>query len=310
MSLRRMLITGGTGLLGKHLLETAPAGWTVFATSHHRPPPDEWLDRFLPLELCDAASIQQVFESVRPSVVIHTASIGSVDEAECHPELAHAVNVEGTQVIGNACVKYGSRLVFISSNAVFDGRHPPYDEAAPLQAVNRYGVLKIEAERWIRQDGPPHALVIRPLLLYGWPLPGGRDNTVTRWLRQLEAGRSVEAAEDIYSMPLYAENCSQAIWAAVRQRRTGTYHVAGADHLSLLAFARLTARAFGYDERRVAGVTSARLGMAARRPTDTSFVTVKMERELGVRPLGVAEGLAIMQERRAAAVPKVACKSC
>lgn len=299
MSGRRALITGGTGLLGNALLERAPAGWTVFATSHRRSPPADRQDRFLPLELCEAASLQQVFETVRPSVVIHTASSGSVDEAERDPAGVGAVNVSGTQAVGRSCARWNSRFVFISSNAVFDGRHPPYDEEAPLQSVNRYGALKIEAERWIWQNGPPDALVIRPLLLYGWPLAGGRENVVTRWLQRLEAGQSVEAAQDIYSMPLYVGQCAQAIWAAVVGDQSGIYHLAGADRVNLADFARATARAFDVEERLVVPVPSRRFVGLALRPADTSFVTTKMERELDVRPMGIAEGLAIMKRLRA-----------
>lgn len=306
----RILIVGGTGLLGKALLEAAPDDCEVWATFHRNIPPPDRRSRCYPLDVRDQALVDALAAQVRPDVIIHAAAVGRVDEAERNPDGVREVNVHGTQTVGRACARWNARFVFISSNAVFDGRHPPYDEQAPLRAANRYGSLKIEAERWIRREGPPGALIIRPILLYGWPLPGGRGNVVTRWLQQLEAGQVVEAAEDIYSMPLYAGNCAHAIWAAVRQQRTGTYHLAGADHVSLAVFARLTARAFGYDKRLVVGVPNARLGMVAKRPADTSFVTTKMECELGVRPLGVAEGLAVMQERaRAAATSSVGCRS-
>ncbi|MBI2104119.1 MAG: SDR family oxidoreductase [Candidatus Omnitrophica bacterium] len=296
----RALITGGTGLLGHALREAAPEGWEVFGTFCRNTPPPEWRARCRSLDVRDEPAVERLMDAVRPQVVIHTASIGSVDEAERDPQGVRAVNVGGTQAMGRACARWNARLVFISSNAVFDGRHPPYDEEAPLGAANRYGAMKIEAERWIRQSGPPGALIIRPILMYGWPLPGGRDNAVTRWLRELEAGWPVEVAEDVTSMPLYVGDCAQAIWAAVGQGRNGTYHVAGADRLSLAAFAQATARVFGADERLVVPVLRARFSALAPRPTDTSFVTTKMERELGIRPMGVEEGLGLMQRLRAA----------
>jgi len=300
MKTPRVLIVGGTGLLGKALLEATPEGWEVSATYHRNAPPADWRHQCYAMDVRDQAAVDALVVRVRPSVIVHAAAVGSVDEAERDPARVGEVNVYGTQAVGRACARWNARFVFISSNAVFDGRCPPYDEEAPLHAVNRYGALKIEAERWIQQHGPSDALIIRPILMYGWPPAGGRDNAVTRWLRQLEAGQTVEAAEDIYSMPLYAGNCAQTVWAAIQRGRSGTYHIAGADRVSLVDFARATARTFGLEERLVVPVPSHRFAGLAPRPADTSFVTAKMERELGVRPLGIAEGLAIMQRLRAA----------
>ena len=298
MGSRRALITGGTGLLGKALLETAPDGWEALATFHRMAPPVEWRDRFHQLDVREEAAVSRLIASIRPDVVIHTASVGSVDEAERSPDTVRRVNVGGTAAIGSACRTLGAHVIFISSNAVFDGRHPPYAEDDPVRAVNRYGELKIEAEAWLRAHAGPHA-VVRPLLLYGWPLPGGRENAVTRWLERLEQGAVVEAAEDITSMPVPATTCAQAVWAAASARRQAIYHIAGADRISLAEFARETARVFGCDERLVQPVSRDRFAQLAPRPADTSFTTAKMERELGIKPTGVREGLLAMQRSRA-----------
>lgn len=292
----RVLITGGTGLLGKTLLEIAPADVDVFAIAHQNRPPVEWSTLFVSLDIRDEKSLVSLFDELRPEVVIHTASIGSVDEAERNPSAVRQVNVEGTQSIVRACDRCGAFLVHISSNAVFDGQKPPYAEDAPLGAVNRYGALKIEAENCVRQLGP--SLIFRPILMYGWPLPGGRDNVVIRWLADLEKGQAVEVADDVVSMPLWVLDCANAVWRAVARRKTGTYHVAGADRVSLAAFARTIARVFGCEERLVVPVPSAHFAMLAPRPRDTSFVTTKMERELGIRPVGIVEGLMRMKHAR------------
>ncbi len=296
----RALITGGTGLLGHALLEAAPSGWEVAATYHCLPPAEAWRGRFHRLDLRDEAAVADVLEAVRPDVVIHSASVGSVEQAERDPDAVRAVNVGGTQAIGRACGRIGARCVFISSNAVFDGAHPPYREEDPVRAVNRYGAIKIEAERWVREACPVPWVVIRPILMYGWPHPGGRGNVVTRWLERLERGEAVEVDERLITMPLWVGDCSGAIWAAVTRQRTGLYHVAGADRLSLLTFARRVARVFQGNEALIRPASASWLSRFAPRPTDTSFVTRKMEQELGIRPLGVLEGLAMMHRAQVA----------
>lgn len=293
MSLR-VLITGGTGLLGRNLIETAPPVAQLLATQHRLAPPPERAHLFRPLDLADGGQMQALFQEFSPDWVIHTASVGNVDEAQTDPGGVRRINVEATARLGEVCLRHKSRMAFISSNAVFDGTRPPYREGDPVCPVNRYGELKVEAEAWI-QRWIPSALIIRPILMYGWPFPGGRQNVLTRWLAALERGGPVEAADDIISMPLSGANCAQAIWAAVSQGRKGIYHVAGKDRISLDRFAHQVARSFGFSPDLVRSVPNSRLHLLAPRPRDTSFVTRKMEQELGVQPVGILEGLQALQ---------------
>ncbi len=297
MSGPRVLITGGTGLLGKALLEAAPPSCEVRGTFHRNPPPAEWMSRFFPLDVREEPAILRLIDEFRPQAVVHTASVGSVDQAEREPDSVAAVNVGGTRHLGAACERIGATLVLISSNAVFDGTDPPYHESSLTRPANRYGAQKIEAEGWVRQH-LSRFLIVRPILMYGWPFPGGRDNAVTRWLADLEQGRTIPVARDLFSMPLWVGNAAEAIWAAVSQGREGILHLAGADRLTLFEFAQKTARAFGLEESMVLPVDHADLRLPAHRPKDTSFVTTRMEQELGIRPVAVQEGLSIMQKSR------------
>jgi len=297
---KTVLITGGTGLLGKTLLEMAPAGLRVFATWHRRPPPVPWQDRFLPLHLHESESVRELFENCRPDAVIHTASIGEVDEAERSPEHVREVNVGGTEAILTACRQRNAELIFISSNAVFDGTQPPYAEGAPLRAVNRYGRIKIEAEQRVGASGLAH-LIVRPILLYGWPLEGGRDNAVTRWLKTLQRGEPVRVAEEIVTQPLWVGDCARAVWKALLQRTRGLLHVGGADRVTMPQFAGEVCRLFGLEERLLQPVSGSALSNLAPRPRDTSFDLTRLHQELGIEPLGIREGLTRMRQQRPAA---------
>lgn len=292
-----VLITGGTGLLGKTLLETAPADVRAIGTTHRRPAPEALRDRFLPLELTDRSSVERLFEEARPQAVIHTASIGEVDEAERDPGRVRAVNVEGTRLILDACRRSGAALIFISSNAVFDGTSAPYREDAPLKSVNRYGQIKIEAERLLGPSGVPH-LIVRPILMYGWPLEGGRENAVTRWLQGWERGRPAPVAEEIVSMPLWVGDCACAVWTGLARGKRGIVHVGGPNRVTMVEFAREVCRCFRHDEHLVQPVSSGTFGHLAPRPRDTSFDLTRLRQEFGIEPLGIREGLTRMRRQR------------
>jgi len=233
----RVLITGGTGLLGVALQKTAPTnieGFAVYSPERSLPEPLPFPIRAV--DVTDRKQMQSVFEWAMPDVVIHTAAIGSVDFAEKNREETRKVNVGGTEVVAELCQIFKSRLIYISSNAVFDGRTPFYSETAPVNPINYYGQLKVEAENIVRESSIPWAIV-RPILMYGWPYQGERDNPVVWWLRSLENGKQIKVVDNVFSKPLPAWSCAEVIWEVIRQERTGIYHAAGRDHLSLYQFA-------------------------------------------------------------------------
>ncbi len=190
MARSTLLVTGGTGLLGKALAASVPSEVQSYWTHLRDLPAGVDPSRFTRLDVADRESVFRLFAELRPAAVVHAAAMGNVDFAEQHREAAWQVNVGATQNIVDACGEYGARLIYLSSNAVFDGDHPPYDEVSPRHPVNFYGQLKVEAEDLVLASRLSWAL-IRPILMYGWPYPHGRDNPVTTWIRQLGAGQPV-----------------------------------------------------------------------------------------------------------------------
>ncbi|MFH1079081.1 MAG: SDR family oxidoreductase [Pseudomonadota bacterium] len=295
---KRVLVTGATGLLGVALQRFAPQD----IQGHGIIYPERSLPLALPFEILaadvsDRGQLEFAFERTRPDVVIHAAAVGSVDYAEKNREETRRVNVGGTANVVALCEIFNSRLVYISSNAVFDGRMPFYSETAPVNPINHYGVLKVEAEKVVREGNIPWAIV-RPILMYGWPYPGERDNPVVWWVRSLENGQKIRVVDNVFNKPLATWSCAAAIWAVVQQDRSGVYHVAGRDHMSLYQFALLTADVFNLDAGLIQPVPDSFFPEIAPRPRDTSFDTTKMETELGVRTIGVEEGLIRMKAER------------
>ncbi len=295
----RILITGGTGLLGKSLLEEAPgtAGLTATGLSDPTPLlPARY--RGFPLDVRDAAAVQWLVRHVEPTVVIHTASIGSVDYVQRHPDEARAVNVTGTAHIAAAAAAVGAYLVFISSNAVFDGTRAPYREEDPVCPVNIYGRLKVEAEQLVAACTTIPTAIVRPILMYGWNHPTERVNPVTWVLRELPRGVTLPVVTDTYTNPLWAPSCAQVIWRIVERQATGVFHVAGRDRVNRYEFAVETAKVFGLDPRQLKPVTSAFFPEIAPRAPDTSYDTSKMTRVLGLQPVSLQEGLEAMRRTR------------
>lgn len=292
--MKTVLVTGGTGLLGKGLEETAPRGWSLVSL-HQRPYKVAGSRaRQLVLDIRDKRAVDRLFARRRFDAVIHAAGIASVDYVETHYAESLESNIVGTLNVTSAARRAGVHLTYVSTNAVFDGRRGPYGEDAPVAPINKYGSLKVECERLVRETLSAWTIV-RPILMYGWNHSVTRPNPATWVYEKLLRGEAVSLVDDVHENPLYNLSCGKALWAVLARRPEGVFHLAGRDRVNRFEFGLAVARAFGLDASLVRRVKSSAFPGIAPRPKDTTFKTRRMERELGVRPLGLAEGLADMR---------------
>ena len=271
-----VLITGGSGLLGKYLRQTSPNCYDISYTYKTHPihnPEGYYMD------LNDRHSIAKVFEEVKPNIIIHTAAIGSVDYCESHQQEALDVIVEGTRNVLDECKKHDSKIVYISSNAVYDGENSPYSETDITDPINWYGKCKLVAENLV-QESRLSFLIVRPILLYGWPHKFGRLNWVNIIVASLSKGLPVSMVYDTLTQPTYAVDCARVIWMLMLRDREGIYNVGSDSRVTLFAFALEVAQVWGYDMKLVKGMSSDRLQLFAPRPRDTTYDLVKLRNEV------------------------------
>jgi len=297
MKQKKVLITGVTGLLGKALAETNGNHDLVGTTLPKTSSVPIYDFATVTLDVRDRDKLKQIFQDHKPDVVIHTASMGSVDYCETHQEESWEINVKGTKNIADFCEEFGSKFIFISSNAVYSGENPPYSEEDPIKPINYYGKLKIEGEQITEKCIVPHA-IIRPILMYGWNHPTGRSNPVTWQISIMEKGQKIKMVDDVFCNPLYSLNCAQAIWAVVDKEKEGLFNIAGKNTCSRYDFSLEVAEVFGLNKLDIEPVPNSYFKEIAPRPMDASYKVNKMERELGVRALTTLEGLEAMKQSK------------
>jgi dTDP-4-dehydrorhamnose reductase len=244
----------------------------------------------------DEAATIRLIEKLKPDIIIHTAAEGRVDAVEGKVGLFRPINVTFSGSIAKLCDRHGSQFVFISSNAVFGGSPFPYTDEAVRDPINDYGRLKAEAEDVVRL-ADANVLILRPILMYGWPYPTSRTNPVAHWVQQLRAGSPITVVDDVWTEPLAAWDCAQAVWSGIRTRAVGAINVSGGVRMSLYDLAVLTASVFDLDASLVVAISSSSLANIAPRPISTSFDLVRLKSDLGVIPVNPAEGLATLRDR-------------
>ena len=280
----RVLIIGGSSLLGKYLTATKPDKVNLSLT---------WFTNYtglpmLQLDVSNKSQIAYVFEKVKPQVVIHCAAVGSVDYTEAHFTETHHVNVTGMKNVLKATRDIGGSFIYISTNAVFDGNNPPYSEISPCQPINRYGRIKHEAELAVQSERD--WLIIRPFLLYGWPYLGGRTNWFATIIKNLMSGEVTKLVDDRYWQHTFAEDVALTIWRLIELGvKEEVYNVAADESMSLFEFGKAISEIWGYDTNLIQSIASSELKIAPR-PINTTFDLTKIH-NLGIQLRGVEEGL-------------------
>jgi dTDP-4-dehydrorhamnose reductase len=133
-----LLITGAAGFVGGNLAVAAASRWQTYLTCHRSPVVANGAHVVGPLDLADRDHVEHVIRQVKPAVIVHAASLSGIDPCEANPERAWQINVGGTKNIAAAARRWRSRLVYLSTDLVFDGRK---DGRTPIHVKNLCDVL-------------------------------------------------------------------------------------------------------------------------------------------------------------------------
>lgn len=270
-------ITGAAGLIGNYLVQLAPRcapGWRVAGLTRAE------------LDLTDFTALRRRFRAERPALVIHCAALSRSPACEANPVLARLVNVEVSRALADLAAD--ARLVFFSTDLVFDGRRGGYTEADPPNPLGVYATTKAEAEAHVLRH--PRALVIRTSL-NGGTSPTG-DRAFNEQLRLAwQAGRPVRLYTDEFRSPLHAAVTARATWELALQDFHGLCHLAGTERLSRWEIGQHLAARWPQLQPRIEP-GSVRDHPGPPRPPDTSLNCARAQARLSFRLPGLREWLA------------------
>ncbi|MEU3904179.1 sugar nucleotide-binding protein [Streptomyces goshikiensis] len=231
-----LLIVGGSGFLGTELVRQAVAAGrptaATYATRRGDAPAVSWNG----LDLRDPRSVEEVVTEVSPSIVVN-ASSGGAD---------WAVTAEGPVRLAIAAAQAGSRMIQVSTDAVFSGRSGlPYDEHCRPDPITPYGAAKAAAETLLLVH--PDAVVARTSLIIG---DGHSEHE--RSVRELAAGaRDGVLFTDDFRCPVHVRDLAAALLELADADTTGVHHLGGNQALSRHALGVLIARRDGLDASRL-----------------------------------------------------------
>lgn len=279
----RVFVTGAAGQLGHDVAEELQTRGIEGIVSDVVPELECPLP-YVPLDITDAKAVEETLEELRPDVIVHCAAWTAVDAAEEEENQGRvrAINADGTQNIANAVKKIDAKLVYISTDYVFDGKGtaawtPDCKDYAPL---NVYGQTKLEGELAVAQTLEKYFIV-----RIAWVFGKNGKNFVRTMLQVGKNHPQVRVVSDQIGTPTYTPDLARLLVDMIGTEKYGYYHATNeGGYISWYDFTVEIYRQAGLDTE-VIPVTTEEYGLSkAARPFNSRLDKSKLA-ENGFEPL-------------------------
>lgn len=267
---RRIFITGGSGLLGGSLVLALRSGNEVSFCYRHRKVSFKGANGFR-LDLTDRKETLERLKGLSPEVIVHCAALTDVDYCENHFEEARRVNAEATRTLAEIANQLKAKLVYISTESVYDGIKGNYSEEDVPHPANHYAKSKLEGEEAVRSVGG-NWLIARTGF-EGWRLhPHFGKQSFFEWLvTKFQEGRPISVFYDRYFTPFSVYNLISVLEEVIRKDIQGLFHIEGIERSSYTEFAKRVAEFFDFDSSLIRPVSMDSFPGLSQRPKDTSL---------------------------------------
>ena len=291
---KKMLVIGGTSLLGYKLLSNTN-DFELYA-SYNKNLINLKNVETLKIDITNIKNCEKIL-NLKPDIIINTAAITNVDYCEKFERNAFDVNVTGTKNIAKIAEKLGSKLIHISTDAVFSGSKKFYVEEDKPNPISVYGKTKLESEKIISKVND--SIILRPSVLFGWiPFEYIKTKDESRktmnfglWvIDQLYKNNKMSIVNDQINTPTLADNLAENIIEVIKKDLTGIYHLSGLSCISRLDFSKKIAKTFGYSDNLISSISSEKLKQIAPRTLESCLKCDKIV-ENGVNLLKIDQSI-------------------
>lgn len=245
----KILVTGSKGQLGSKFINLLGEKENILGIDIQE------------LDLTQSEEVHSFVKSFEPDVILHCAAYTNVDKAETDFEGAFKGNVIATQNIASAASAMGAKLVYFSTDFVFDGTSSiPYTEFNLPNPINNYGRTKFYGEQMVRMLCSKF-FIVRTSWLYG----DGENNFVGTMLRLAKNNEALKVVDDQIGSPTYVGDLAQEVYRLIRTQNYGIYHISNNGNTSWFEFAKRILEFSGLSVT-VNPITSEQLNKPAIRP--------------------------------------------
>jgi UDP-4-amino-4,6-dideoxy-N-acetyl-beta-L-altrosamine transaminase/dTDP-4-dehydrorhamnose reductase len=283
---RKLLITGVSGLLGNNLAYYFKDKYEVLGLYNSYPVNIGGIYT----ERCDISnegSIKKIINEFRPSVIIHCASLTNIDQCEADKNLTKKINVLSTRNIAENIIDKDIKLLYISTDAVYDGVKGDFSERDKVSPLNYYGRSKYEGELEVARAA--NHLIFRTNI-FGWNIQDKKS--LGEWmLEELKANRKINCFDNVYFSSIYTFEFARVIDMALREDLTGVYNCGASDTCSKYEFALKIADCFGMDKKLIKPISINEFNFKAQRGKQLTLNVDKLQKRLNYKLPGISQSV-------------------
>jgi dTDP-4-dehydrorhamnose reductase len=277
---QRMLITGVSGLLGNSLAYYFKNEFEILGLYNVHPVYIAGIKmEKCDLSLSDSRLFKDIIKNFTPSTIIHCASLTNIEQCESEPDIAYKTNVISTKNIVEEVQDKNVRLVYISSDSVYDGMKGNFVEDDNINPQNYYGLTKYEGELEALKLSNP--LILRTNI-FGWNIQ--KKESIGEWvLNKLQKKQTIDGFKDVYFSTIYTMKLAQVIDISIEKKITGIFNCGSSDSCSKYEFALKLAECFGLDKSLVNAISIDNGSLRAKRGKNMTLNVKKIQRALNYK---------------------------
>lgn len=288
----KILITGGSGVIGWNLLEFLKSKNNDVNFTFNK---NKINHKGNYLDITNKDETINLITKLNPDIVIHSAALANVDLCERDKNLANQTNINGTLNVIKGCQKTDSKIIYISTSFVFSKNEKAYTEAdIPINPQTHYGLTKLKGEKLVLES-ELKSLILRIDQPYFWKKSWQRTNSVLRVMETLSKKQNLKEITDWFNGPTYVPDFVNATYELIKNNHTGIFHLTGPDFLNRFDWALKTAEIFGLDSKLLIPINSDQLNLDAKRE-NIKLNNKKIQEKTGVKMRGINDGLSDMQK--------------
>ncbi len=234
----RVVITGSTGLIGSRVVELLGNDFEFIPLTQEK------------VDITKKDSVERFLGEIEYDAFLHLAAYTDVDGAQTHKEEALAINVEGSRHLFECAARAQKKFIYISTDFVFDGLHPPYDEETKPNPLNHYGQTKWDGEKIVAGK----AMIVR--VSYPYRAQFEKKKDFFRGIRdRLAAAEELTMVADSLMTPTFVDDIAATLKVLIQKFSPQIYHVVGGDSMSPYEAAMKIASIWNYNPRLIKPTT-------------------------------------------------------
>ena len=271
-----ILVIGGSGLVGSNCLKYFEKQEDVKVVGTYYSYKTDNTVFFDTLEFNNPKNFD--LDSFHPDLIMHCGALTHVDYCEANEEESYAKTVLSTINVTKLCNSCKARMIYVSSDYVFDGENGPYDENAKVNPISVYGSHKLEAEQAVLEQ-VPNSIVIRITNVYGDE--ERKKNFIIRIVDKILNGQPMELKlpVDQYATPVNAYDVARTLYLLARDKKAGIYNISSDDYLNRVELVEKIISHFPKNKISFESVTTEELKQAAPRPLKGGLINDKFKGE-------------------------------